>query len=42
MQNSLLEQARLLVLHPSLDLVELYTDTLRAITYDGSVSVIEP
>ncbi len=35
------ERARSLALHPSYALVEVYTDKLRAIARDGTVSVLE-
>jgi hypothetical protein len=35
------ERGRMLALHPSYALVEIYPDTLRAVSIDGSVSVIE-
>lgn len=35
------ERARSLALHPSYSLIEVYTDTLRAIARDGSVSYLE-
>lgn len=37
----LYERARALALHPSYLFIEIYPDTLRAISIDGSVSVIE-
>lgn len=35
------ERARSLALHPAYAFVEIYSDTLRAVATDGSVSVIE-
>jgi len=37
----LFERARTLALHPSYAFIEVYSDTLRAVSLDGSVSVIE-
>lgn len=37
----LLEKARSLAMHPSYIFIEVYADSLRAITADGSVSVIK-
>jgi len=37
----LFERGRALALHPAYAFVEVYTDTLRAISLDGSVSMIE-
>jgi hypothetical protein len=38
---ALFERGRALALHPAYAFVEVYTDTLRAVSLDGSVSVIE-
>ena len=37
----LFERGRSLALHPAYAFIEVYSDTLRAVTADGSVSVIE-
>ena len=37
---SLFERARSLAIHPAYALIEVYTNTLRAVAADGSVSVI--
>jgi len=37
----LYERARTLALHPSYAFIEIYQDTLRAVSTDGAVSVIE-
>lgn len=38
---ALFERGRTLALHPSYAFIEIYQDTLRAVSLDGSVSVIE-
>jgi len=38
---ALFERGRTLAIHPSYAFIEIYQDTLRAISLDGSVSVIE-
>lgn len=37
----LYERGRVLALHPSYAFIEIFSDTLRAVSIDGSVSVIE-
>lgn len=37
----LFERARSLAIHPNYEFIEVFTNTLRAVTTDGSVSVIE-
>lgn len=38
---ALYERGRALALHPTYSFIEIYADTLRAVSLDGSVSVIE-